>query len=375
LISSEAFGNAISGSGFLKKRVEEVIGAETDPMKKVEKIFEYVRNEIEWNGENDFLADNLKDIFEKKKGTTGDINIALGAMLDKAGLMVDMVLLSTRDHGFIRQQYPMSRQFNYVVCLPRVNGVPIFLDATDRFLPINVLPERCLNGSGLVISNNFHGWVNLETKTKERTVTNADFSLQPDNELVGTLSVSRDGYDASNKRREYLRSGEQEYLKNMSGAKVNWQFEKSTFENIKEIDKPLKENHQVTIADHITLAGNVMYINPFVTGQMQQNPFKLEQREYPVDYGSLKEKMYMCKITIPGDYEVDELPESKIITLPGSAAKYIYNLSITGNIINLTSNLQVNRNIFTQEEYPNLREFYNIVVAKQAEQIVIRKKQ
>ena len=32
------------------------------------------------------------------------------------------------------------------------------------------------------------------------------------------------------------------------------------------------------------------------------------------------------------------------------------------------------RSIFDQTEYPNLREFYNQVVAKQAEQIVLKKK-
>jgi len=31
------------------------------------------------------------------------------------------------------------------------------------------------------------------------------------------------------------------------------------------------------------------------------------------------------------------------------------------------SNLQINRSLFVQDEYPNLREFYNQVVAKHAE--------
>jgi hypothetical protein len=36
--------------------------------------------------------------------------------------------------------------------------------------------------------------------------------------------------------------------------------------------------------------------------------------------------------------------------------------------------LQVNKSLFMQEEYPDLREFYSLVVAKQAEQIVLKKK-
>jgi hypothetical protein len=60
--------------------------------------------------------------------------------------------------------------------------------------------------------------------------------------------------------------------------------------------------------------------------------------------------------------------------LPGNAAKYVFNVAQSGNSIVITSNMQINKNLFTQEEYPNLREFYTQVVAKQAEQIVLKKK-
>ena len=82
----------------------------------------------------------------------------------------------------------------------------------------------------------------------------------------------------------------------------------------------------------------------------------------------------MCKITIPEGYTVDELPQSKVLMLPGNAGKYVYNVANTGNSITLLSNFQINKSLFLQTEYPNLREFYNQVIAKQAEQIVLKKK-
>jgi hypothetical protein len=36
--------------------------------------------------------------------------------------------------------------------------------------------------------------------------------------------------------------------------------------------------------------------------------------------------------------------------------------------------MSINKTLFAQDEYPNLREFYNQVVAKQDEQIVLKKK-
>jgi hypothetical protein len=107
---------------------------------------------------------------------------------------------------------------------------------------------------------------------------------------------------------------------------------------------------------------------------LQSNPFKVEKREYPVDFGSPLEKVYICKLTVPDTYGVDELPQSKIFVLPGNGAKFLYNVSNTGNLVTITSTIQINKNLFIQTEYSGLREFYNHVVAKQAEQIVLKKK-
>lgn len=118
-----------------------------------------------------------------------------------------------------------------------------------------------------------------------------------------------------------------------------------------------------------------MYINPIITGQLDENPFKTEKREYPVDFGNPQEKMYLCKIVIPDGYEIEELPKQKVIMLPGNAAKFAYSVTSTGNTINVMSSFQINKSLFLQTDYPNLREFYNQVVAKQTEQIVLKKKQ
>ena len=130
----------------------------------------------------------------------------------------------------------------------------------------------------------------------------------------------------------------------------------------------------MTINEHITEAGNTIYLSPFILAKTDENPFKSEKRNYPVDFGHPFDQMYMAKIVIPEGYFIDELPKAKVVGLPENAAKYTYNVAQLGNTINITSSLNINRGLFTQEEYPNLREFYNLVVAKQAEQIVLKKK-
>jgi hypothetical protein len=214
--------------------------------------------------------------------------------------------------------------------------------------------------------------MNIETKAKAKTVVNADVKIGGDGEVAGLINVTDDGYNAYAVRAQYQSKGEAEYTKDYLNQK-RWTASKTEFQNIKELDKPVTQIHEVTISDHASLAGDAIYINPIITGQMKQNPFKEATRIYPVDYGAATEQVYMCKIIVPDGFKVDELPQSKVLALPQNAGRYMYNITQTGNVINLTSIFTINRSIFTQAEYPNLREFYNQVVAKQAEQVVLKK--
>jgi len=198
------------------------------------------------------------------------------------------------------------------------------------------------------------------------------FSLAGTGELKGSLEISRTGYDAMKTRKKYL-AGEEDYLKDFLEGRT-WELTKNEFKNAKDVQQPFVETHDLVINDHVVSAGDILYLNPFILHKEDENPFKHETREYPVDFGSAFDKTYMIKISLPEGYAVEELPQSKVFALPEGGGKYLYNVSQIGNDISITSSVSINRSLFSQMEYPNLREFYNQVVAKQAEQIVIKKK-
>jgi len=370
----ERYEPEITGNNFLKKQVEEITAGKITSEEKAAAIFQFVRQNFVWDGyKRRYLSSDLKDVFEKKKGNSADINLLLASMMEKAGVQVFPVLVSTRDHGFIRESIPVSSQFNYLICSMKIGEKTILLDATEKLLPFGMLPERCLNDRGLVVSGESPQWVNLQSQTKSRMVISADLKLTDAADLNGNLNVESTGYFSSAARKSFLAKGEAEYIKEFVGTK-SWQLAKSNFENAKEIQLPFKEKHALTISEHITSAGNTFYFSPFVIERELENPFKVEKREYPVDFASPFDKLYMAKITVPADYQVDELPKNKILALPGNSCKYLFNATQVGNMISITSSLSFNKSVFNQEEYPALRDFYGQVVAKQAEQIVLKKK-
>lgn len=371
---SPEFLGEVTGNGFLKRTVEEITAGITTPEDKINAISNYVKQNIEWDGTSrKFISKPSKKTLDEKKGSSAEVNLLLASMLEKAGIKVSPVLLSTRNHGFVREETPISSQFNYVVCLAVVGEKSFLLDATEKLLPTGMLPERCLNGSGFVVSKEGYQWTKLQPTTRSRTVINADLTLSGTGELKGMLQIDRGGYDALASRKRYQSKEESEYVKDFIGSR-SWEVTKTEIGNAKNINQPLKETYELVVNEHVVSTPEALYFNPVLLTRIEDNPFKLEAREYPVDYSSPFERIYMGRISIPEGYLVDELPQTKVLALPANAGRFTYSVTQAGNLLNVVCNFQINKSIFTQAEYPNLREFYNQVVAKQSEQIVLKKK-
>jgi hypothetical protein len=372
LLEQSDFGGQIRGSNFLKQTVEEITAGQDD-QKKVETIYSYVKTNVAWNKIQDAIPDRpFKKVLEEKKGSSSEINLLLVSMMQKCGLNADPLLLSTRAHGMIRPFRPRFNQFNYVICMVKLGDKKLLIDATDVDLPMKALPERCLNGEGLVVSEKEIEWVPLVSVRSKRTYS-ATFSVSEEGEIGGDLSISTDGISAREVRSSFKELGQEKYVKEFLSGKP-WEVTKNNFENIDNPSLLVKENYSLTVKDHAQATGSVIYLNPYLCAQMTDNIFKSETRLYPVDFSTPFEQIYMAKISLPDNYSLDEAPKPRAIALPNNNGRFFYSVTQNGSVINFVSQLIVNKSVFLAEEYPQLKEFYNQIISKQAEQIVFKKK-
>lgn len=373
-VESADFGGEVRGNVFLKKTAEELTAGLTNEEEKIGAIHNYVRSNFTWDGTNRKFAETpLRKVFDDKKGSSAEINLIMASMLEKIGLDVSPVLISTRSHGFVRQEIAISSQFNYSICLVKLGEKNILLDATEKLLPTGLLPERCLNGKGLVVSKAGHQWVNLTTPIRSKSTINFAGSLTDQGSIDGKITIERSGYFAERDRKKYLTKGDADYVKEKA-EQYQIEIKESDFVNAKELGTSFKETHSVSIADKVSVASNVLYVNPLFLWRVEENPFRSKERKYPVDFGSSFEQVYFCQLTIPENYAIDELPQPKAIMLPGNSGKFTYSASVAGTTLNIVNSLQINKSVFVMEEYAALREFYDQLVAKQAEQIVLKLK-
>lgn len=368
------FGVQIRASSFLKKIAEEQTQKLNDPIEKLTAIYSFVKANVQWNEITDKIPDRpFKKVLEEKKGSSSEINLLLVSMLKKADLEAYPVLISTRNHGRIRRLNPSFGEFNDVICLAVIGEKRMLLDGTDRNLPMESLPERCLNGEGLIVAEEGAEWIPTTAQRKARTIVNSEIKIDHMGVITGKLTINQDGLDGGVARKSFGAQGKDEYVMNSIERKP-WQIVNSDFANMDTPNEPVKEQHEVTITDHTQVSGEMIYLNPYLLQRMEENVFKSENRNYPIDFSSPFDKFYFAKIEIPEGYKVDEIPATKIFALPDNGGKFIYSITQSGNFINLVSQLTIFKRVFMPEEYINLREFYSLVVAKQAEQIVLKKK-
>ncbi|MBS1508062.1 MAG: DUF3857 domain-containing protein [Bacteroidetes bacterium] len=373
IYESESFGGILEYPRFLKNTAAQITSGISEPVEKIKAISKYVKSNIKWDGTKDFLSDLPMDVLNRKTGTAGDINLIFGSLLKQAGISVTMVLLSTRDHGLVFQQFPSSNQFDYVICMARLENTTYLLDATERNLPFDVLPIRCLNYDGLSVDKQGGEWIKINSTTKVKKTVNASLAVTEAGVISGTLKISKDGYDAFLARESYQESGPEEYKKKLASGK-SWVIEKSEIENYEDPNKAIKEEYVVQINDEATASGDILYVNPILLLKEESNPFAAQTREYPIDFVSPLERAYVLTLQIPEGYVVEELPQSRVIKLPNNDGRAFFNFSTANSKVFVTYNLLLSKTLFFKEEYPALKEFYAHLISKMSDQIVLRKK-
>ncbi|RYZ96310.1 MAG: DUF3857 domain-containing protein [Sphingobacteriaceae bacterium] len=157
------FGDQIKKKFPFKNELAKVAEQQTTPLDKAKAVFTYIQKNFTWNGyDGIFTDDGVKKSFEKRKGSVGDINIALISALNSAGISADPVLLSTRDNGTVNKAAPSLNDLNYVVAKVIIGDKVYFADATDPNVVFGQLPSRALNGQGYIISlHSTDDWIDL----------------------------------------------------------------------------------------------------------------------------------------------------------------------------------------------------------------------
>jgi hypothetical protein len=374
LLLDQDFGVQLQKGRIVKDAVAAINKVAVTPREKMTAAHAFIRSKMIWDGKNGlYPTTTLREAYEKNTGNDADINLLLIVLLNELGLDASPVALSTRDNGILIDSHPVLTQLNYVLAAVTIDGKTWLLDATGKHRPYNFLPSRCLNGSGLVVSKSNMRWLLLLGDEKENTLYHAEMKVSEEGVLTGILNVSQSGYAAEKVRNDYHRDGAEKYFNSLKAHHKDWKTGEITVDNIDSVNSSLSLHYPITSEDIAGQNGNMIYFNVLLGFGQNSNPFKAEKRENVIDFVYPVKDIYFFSFEIPEGFIVESIPEPVKMLLPEQAGSFKFSVSVTGNKISVNSVLSITRTMFTAAEYADLREFFTRVVAKHAQQIVLKK--
>jgi hypothetical protein len=374
LLELNVIGQQIDNTLLFAGKVRKIIGPQDSPLKKMQAIYDYVQKHMNWNGYEQMWPDrSLAKAGQEGTGTNAEINLILLNMLRTAGIPADPVVLGTRDKGHINPRFAMAGRLNYLICHASIDGKDYLLDATDKFRPAGMLPLKCLNGQGWLLSKARGRWVKLLNNEKYATQEYYDLTLTEKAELTGHAIVTFSGYDAVNLRRLIHNEGAAGFSKEEIAPAGNLTVSNLKFGNLDSLYLPLQVTFDITFRHTLKYLNNTVFFKPLISifGDYV-NPWIKAERIFPVDNGCPSSDNLNCRIRLPDNYKQEELPKNIKINMPDNDASFIFGTESVGNNLNIAFELNVSKIFFETEEYPAFREFYTRVNKKCNEMVILK---
>lgn len=373
IYESEDFGSELNKNSYFEQDLKAVLANLKTRDEMISATYNFVKSNVKWNGfTNYFCNDGVKAAYKNKTGNAAEINLMLTAMLRSEGINANPVLISTRSNGIAL--FPNLTAFNYVICAVETPDGLILLDATEKYAVPNVLPLRDLNWFGrLIRKDGTSQSVELMPKAISKEITFMNYTVKPDGSVEGKIRNQFTEQEALGFRQKHLATNNESYLESLESRNNNIEINEYKRENELDLSKPLTETFSFKDNKSVEVINGKIYLRPLLFLTEDENPFKQEKREYPVDFGYPTQDKWMVNIEIPEGYTVESMPKPAVLSAGDEVGNYKYMIGNTGNKIQVTISVDINTAILSSEYYETIKTFFQKMIAQQTERIVLVK--
>lgn len=372
IYENDKFVNQLNKEDYYKDELEGVLAGISDPSKKMGAIYNFVQQKVGWNGTYGYFPEfGVKQAFKNGKGNVGDINIMLTSMLQSQNIQATPVLVSVKNNGV--PLFPTRYGFNYLVVKAEVEGETYLMDATDPYSYIGLLPERAMNWQGRAINRNgTSSWVPLYPSFISNALTYVQAEIKDGKFEIKTRERLSQHY-ARDYRSEFYKKSNESQIEALDENGELVTFSDFEIKDLASKNEHLTRSYSASCSSLVEEINGDLYFSPMLIFAQKENPFKLDNRLYPVFFDYAKSRKYNITIKIPEGYKVNSLPEQTKAELAGGAASYSYLISETGTNLQLAVTLDINKPILVADDYQYLKAMFSQIVTKETEKVVLSK--
>ena len=363
--------------GDIKDKVAELIADKTSELDKMESIYNYLVQNFEWNGSYRLTTEKgIRDTFKDKKGSTGDLNFLLIEMLREAKIKASPGLLSTRDNGSVLTNFPLITQFNMVIAVLEIENSAFSIDISLGARSYQFPHPKILYRNVFVIrEDDSYGWLTSYPLSKTYQRISMNYSLVDSSKIDMTIEGRLNGAYSEQIRQDVKSINFNSYWEDEYEDLPCILVDSSSFENLEDLSKSINYTIQLSFDKDKSFAldQELIYFQPFLFRKLEENPFKKETREFPVEFAYPFSDQLMIRIEIPDGFLVDELPETVRIQLPDGNGYYSFMSSLSGNTLTFVSTTNIESIYYGPEYYSSLKELYQAKVDATNTTVVLKK--
>jgi len=289
-------------------------------------------------------------------------------MLNQAGMNAFPVILSTRSHGKIPVDFPFQQFLNYVIVVLDIDGKKCFLDATEPLAPFGMLPARCINDKGLVVTKDKTEWVPLTDEVLSYEIDSLKIFVNPGLDSVSvSTTVTSEGHTALDLRRSYVSDAEE--------------FQDDLISGEMKVKVPLKvinhnESAKPFIYDYTCLmpletVSDKILISPFPGLVPEENELKMSFRNYPVDMIYPETNSFNSVIEIPKGYKFAEV--IKDVNIDNTLVKITYTSRNSADKLTIDGSYTFKKAVYLPHEYFELKNMLTAIVETFNRKIILQK--
>ena len=370
---NENFGKQLQNVNSFKEIAIPIIVGKTTDEEKAEAIYRYVQQNFNSNQNTAlYTSQNLKDTYKSKTGNSADINLLAIALMKSVNIKAYPVILSTRSRAI--SYLPTVEAFNNVIVGIEILGKTYLYDALNKYASKDILPIHNINWMGRLIRDDGTSKdILIEPKIKSRYGVSANLKINlANNSIDGKFRRSFSNYEAFIIRNKYENLSTNEIAKKIEETYES-EIENYTVNNLNDLAENVEESFTTTKEASFDIIGNKIYLKPLHIFGVQENPFKEEERNYPIDFIYPQTNAYTITYEIPEGYEVDFTPTSKKFLTGSNSIAASWYVTKDEKQIKVKFNLDYNIAFIDSKEYHDIKKIFDEVIKFKDERIVLKK--
>lgn len=376
LLRDEDFGQAIqkkiAGTEELISQAKKI----GDVKDRMNFIYRNVQQRLNWDRYiGIYAAEKLKTVWEKKQGSTAEINIILLNLLNAAEVPASPLLVSDRSHGKVSTSHPFISQFSKVVAYVEIGGKPYFLDASGNQVKTELIPENLLNTQGYLVERKTSRFVKISDPLhfEKRNVSIAG-KINELGMLSGQVFVSDQDYSRMHREPDIRRNAQayirETYVDPYPKIKVD-SFEIRNLEH-----DSLALNQLVNFNMELEKTGDYYLLTPNMFGGIEKNPFIADNRYTEINFGCKKLVTFSESFEVGEGFVIEALPKPMALRTAdtGLLVSRITDQTPDGKRFVVKLRLEINKTLYTAAEYDSVKEFFKKMYGVLNDPVVLKKK-